>query len=390
MTDASPPAEHDPLYGLPRYFTIPIPANCYEWYEEMLALHPVYFDPVRDAWLVFRHEDIQRIFHDSQTFSSQTIMMDEGLPSLIMMDPPDHRKMRSLVSRAFTPRAIAQLETRITEIVNDLLDLVVEKGQMDIIEDLAFPLPATVIAEMLGVQAEDKELFRQWVSMIIGIDPQGARRGSEAVVDYCKPILEQRRREPREDLISALLAAEIDGEHLSDEEILGFCLILVIGGQETTTSLLGSTMVCLTDHPEALQAIIAEPALVPDAIEEVLRYRSPAHMISRIVTTDTVLGGQEIKAGQYVLLVVAAANLDEALFPDATTFDIHRPASRHIAFGAGAHFCLGAPLSRLESTIALQIMLERLPHIQRIKTVPLEIKTSQTLYALKHVPIRFG
>jgi cytochrome P450 len=389
MTDTSSPAESSALYGLPLYFTVPIPANCYEWYEEMLASHPVYFDVTRDAWLVFRHEDIQRILHDPQTFSSQTIHMEGALPSLIMMDPPDHRKMRALVSQAFTPRAIAQLEPRIKELVNGFLDLVVDKGEMDVVDDLAFPLPATVIAEMLGVRAEDKEQFRQWVSMIVGINPQETHAASNAIVDYCKPIVEQRRREPREDLISALLTAEIDGERLSDGEILGFCLILVIAGQETTTSLLGSTIMCLTDHPEALQEVLAEPALIPDTVEEVLRYRSPAHMISRIAAADTVIGGHEIKAGQYILAIPAAANLDEAQFSNATTFDIHRPANRHIAFGAGVHFCLGAPLSRLEATIALQIMLKRLPNIQRIKTVPLEIKISQTLYALKHVPISF-
>ncbi len=390
MTENVLPEEHNPFYGMPPYFMVPLPANCYEWYEEMLATQPVFFDPVRDAWLVFRYADIERVLQDAQTFSSSTLHMDGALPSLIMLDPPDHRRMRALVARAFTPRAIAQLEPRIKAITNELLDQVVEQGQMDVIDDLAFPLPATVIAEMLGVRAEDKELFRHWVSMIVGIDPQETYSATRAIVDYCTPILEQRRQEPHEDLISALVTAEVDGKHLSDEEILGFCLILVIGGQETTTSLLGSTFVCLTDYPETLQEVLAQPELIPDLVEEVLRYRSPAHIISRIATTDTVIGGQSIKAGQYVLTVPAAANLDEAHFANATTFDIHRPANRHIAFGAGAHFCLGAPLSRLEATVALPIMLQRLPHIRRLQTPPLEIKTSQTLYALKHVPICFG
>jgi cytochrome P450 len=202
--------------------------------------------------------------------------------------------------------------------------------------------------------------------------------------------MRERRHEPRQDLLSTLMTAEVDGEHLSERDIISFFVLLLVAGHETTTNLLANTMMCLTEHPAAMQELVARPELVPDAIEEVLRYRSPVHVQFRLTTTDTVLGGQQIKAGQIVLTMLAAANLDEAQFPNATTFDIHRPVNRHIGFGFGIHFCLGAPLARLEVRVALEAMLKRLPHMQRVSSIPLELKPMYNIYGLKHFPITFS
>jgi cytochrome P450 len=261
---------------------------------------------------------------------------------------------------------------------------------MDVVDDLAFPLPIIVIAELLGVPSGDRDQFRQWSNDIVGPDYTLHLATSHKVAEYFQALIEQRRKAPQEDLISDLLMAEIDGERLSDVEIQSNCLLLLIAGHETTTGLISNAIVCLDEHPEALQQLLAQPELLPSAIEEVLRYRAVVHSIVRVVAVDTVLGGQEIKAGNLLLPLFASANLDEAQFPNADRFDILRTPNRHLGFGHGIHFCLGAPLARLEARIALGIMLERLPHIRRIRTIPLELKSSSFIYGLKHVPITFG
>ncbi|GAC1348604.1 MAG: monooxygenase YjiB [Ktedonobacteraceae bacterium] len=370
--------------------TVSLELNPYPLFGEMRRSKPVHFNEMSNMWEVFRYNDVQRVLSEYATFSSSFI--GGGGPfgeSLVSTDPPKHRQLRNIVTQAFTPRTVAQLAPRITAIVHDLLNQVMAQGEMDVVNDLAGPLPTIVTAELLGIPKADRERFRRWPNAIVstsadGIDPQ-TEMGA-----YFRQMIELRRQEPRDDLISALIAAQIDGEYLNTMELLGFCFLLLVAGNETTTNLIGNTLICLDEHPEAKEQLAAEPSLVPAAIEEVLRYLAPVQCMFRVTTTDTVVSGQEIPAHKGLMTWIAAANRDEAQFSEPERFDIRRTPNRHIAFGHGIHFCLGAPLARLEGKIALEVMLERLPNINRVRSVPLQRRDSFFLYGVKHLPITFG
>src|SRR5712692_1676756 len=277
---------------------------------------PVYRDPRRGNWSVFSYNDVQRVLSEHSVFSSQ--FNDPGQPldaSMISMDPPRHRQMRSLVTLAFTPRTIARLEPRISEIVNELLDRVTPQGQMDVINDLSYPLPVIVIAELLGIPLADRERFKLWSDQFVGAAPSSGNDSQEEMSDYFKWVIEQRRKEPEDDLISALLAAQIDGKHLTEQELLGFCVLLLVAGNETTMHLIGNAIWCFDDHPAAWAELRANPTLLPDAVEEVLRYRSPVKLMFRITAQDTRIGDQDIPAGSGVTAWIGSADRDEAQFP---------------------------------------------------------------------------
>ncbi len=373
--------------------SVSLTPDIYNWYQEMQRSHRVYYDETRASWLVFHYDDVQHVLLDPHTFSSQRTTNPDGSINpvasggIVGMDPPRHRQLRTLISQAFTPRVVAQLEPHITAIVHSLLNEVQGKGEMDVVNDLAFPLPVIVIAELLGVPASDREQFRQWTNDYVGSDYALRLETAKKIAFYFHGLIEQRKREPREDLISEFIRAEVDGEHLPEQDILGTCLLLLIAGHETTTGLISNAIVCLDEHPEALRQLVAQPDLLPGAIEEVLRYRAVVHTMPRVAATDTTLYGHEIKAGNLVLPLFASANLDEAQFPDADHFDIHRTPNRHLGFGYGIHFCLGASLARLETRIALEAMLERFPGLQRVRGVSLELKPSSFIYGLKNLPI---
>jgi cytochrome P450 len=303
------------------------------------------------------------------------------------------------VTQAFTPRGVAQLAGRITAIVNELLDAVAARGQtgqmgntghMDIIDDLAYPLPVIVIAEMLGIPQEDRERFKIWSDIIVGAANSGGGNPQVEMSAYFLNMIEQRSRERKDDLISALLDAQIGGEHLDLRELLGFCILLLVAGNETTTNLIGNAILCFDEHPEVYEQLRAEPELIPGAIEEVLRYRSPVQFMYRRAAADVTFKEQEIRAGQMVLAWIGSANRDEAQFPNADDFDIKRTPNRHIAFGHGIHFCLGAPLARLEAKIALTMLLERFYDIKRVPGVQLEETGSNIVFGVKHLPITFS
>lgn len=371
-------------------------ADIYEWYERMQKSHDVYYDEERASWLVFRYNDVMRVLLDTAIFSSERAIRPDGSidpiasGGILGMDPPRHRQLRTLISSAFTSRTIAQLEPRIHGIVNDLLNRIQDKGEMDAVDDLAFPLPVIVIAELLGVPASDRDQFRQWSNDFVGSDYALRMATAKKIAGYFQQLIAQRSQEPREDLITALIHAEIDGERLPTPDILGTCLLLLIAGHETTTGLIGNALVCLDDHVEAKRELLEHPDLLPAAIEEVLRYRAIVHHLPRVVVKDTVLCGQAIEAGNLVLPLFPSANLDETQFPNASTFDIHRHPNRHLGFGYGIHFCLGAPLARMETRIALAAILERFPDFQRKRDIPLELKPSSFIYGYKHLPIAFG
>ena len=369
-----------------------IPQN-FSWFAEMREQNPVFKDERTRLWQVFRYEDVLSILTDYTRFSSQAYELTGGFlsNSLIAKDPPDHRKLRNLVNQAFTPRAVAHLSDRVTQITQELLDEVRHKGAMDIVSDIAFPLPAKVIAELLGVPAEDWDIFQRW-ARVDGSDAASRRESGqtmqEEMFSYFTNLLEERRRSPREDLISSLSVAEVDGERLSEPELLSFCTLLLAAGQETTKNLISNAIVCLTDHRESMERLINEPTLMPTAIEEILRFLPPVWFLFRQTKADVELAGQHIPANQVVLAWTASANRDPARFPDPNRFDIEREPNRHLAFGHGIHFCVGAPLARLEAKIALPMMLQQLKNLQRVEGVPITVRAG-IVFVIGSLPVTF-
>lgn len=375
----------------------------YGWYREMRATAPVWFDEQRRMWHVFGYDDIQRITTDVGLFSSDyqrliPVEQRKSAASMVASDPPLHRKLRALVSQAFTPQAVAALEPRIRALVSAQLDAVSAAGRMEVIDDLATPLPVTIIAELLGIPAEARADFKRWSDAIIiagGQDPAAAMAGQQrnspelaAYRQYFMNLIEQRQQQPEHDLISQLTVAQVDGERLTQAELLAFCSLLLVAGNETTTSLIGSAVLCLEAH-DAWTRLRADPSLIPSAIEEVLRYRSVTNGVIRVASADTLLHGQSIPANSLVMAWVASANHDSAQFKNPELFDITRSPNRHLSFGHGIHYCLGAPLARLEARIALELMLQRFVRIQRRPDAPVEYRNTMLLAGVQRLPISF-
>ena len=380
--------------------------NPYPFFAEMRQQHPVAFDERTNLWSVYRHADVAAALGDPESFPNSTAepgaMPDVGarrFASLVAFDPPRHTRMRNLVMRAFTSSAVARLEGRITGIVEGLLDAVAAAGQTDLVADLAGPLPTTVIAEMLGVPAADQASFRRWSDGVgdaanaMVMDPvAGVARLVETYTpmeDYLRQILAERRRQPKEDLISGLVAAEIDGEALEELDLVAFCVVLLVAGNATTTHLIGNAVLALLDHPAEMARVAAEPALVPGAIEELLRYDSPVIAVGRWVRGDRELGGQKLQHGQRVMLWTGAANRDPAVFPAPDRLDLSRKPTQHLSFAYGPHFCLGAQLARLEARIALPAILRRLPELRLVEGTELEAVAGYHLRGMVKLPMRF-
>ena len=419
----------------------------FEFYSSMRKNNPIVFDEENERWGVYRYNDIEKILRDHSRFSSKFGPLDLPLgippeyeenihrPSLINSDPPYHRKLRSIVDTLFVPIEISKLAPRIENIVNELIDKIIEKNNnttsstMDLISDFAYPLPATVIAELLGVPFEDRDTYHQWADVIVGLEENSnidyikkvSKTFDEMDIYFSKLIEERKKKnssstkddDDNDTLISRIIRAKVDGHSLSEREILTFSHLLLNAGHITTVNLIGNSIFSLLENPQEFKRLQENKnSLIKPAIEETLRYRSPVQLVIRIANDDVTLSEEreegkkrrgikkqeiKIKKGQKIILFLGSANHDESVFTDPERFDITRKNLRHMAFGTGIHFCLGAPLARLEGQIALRILLERFDNLQfdfdysdkqdlYTKVTPLK---SSLFLGLSHLPIRF-
>jgi cytochrome P450 len=371
-------------------FVPEVHADPYPMYRQLREQDPVHWSELMEAWVLTGYEDVQSVLRDPR-FSAdrrrgrsrfaqmaQARMEAQQGPlssanTMLTSDPPEHTRLRGLVSKAFTPRRVEELRPRIQEIVDGTLDEAQRKGGMDVIWDLGYPLPVIVIAEMLGVAIERRDDFKRWSDDVVATlggplvadeTLQRALKSSQEMAEYFRSVISERRKEPRDDLLSALIAAEERGDVLSEEELLATCVLLLAAGNETTTNLIGNGMLALLRNPEQLERLRANPDLIEPAIEELLRYDGPVHGTGRVALETMEIGGQEVEEGRIVFTLIAAANRDPAQFPDPDRLDVGRDPNPHVAFGMGIHYCLGAPLARAEGQIAFRSLLERFATIQ--------------------------
>ena len=388
-------------------------ANPYPMYARLRAEDPVHWSALMEAWVLTRYDDVVAVLTDSRfsadrrqarnRFADEIARREEEFGpfgrtrTMLTSDPPEHTRLRRLVSKAFTPRMVEGLRPRIQEIVDELLDAVAQNGRMDVIRDLAYPLPVIVIAEMLGVPPEHRDQFKHWSDEIVGalggpLVPQETLERSRVAVhelaEYLSGVIVERRREPREDLVSGLIAAEEQGQILSEDEMLATAMLLLVAGNETTTNLIGNGMLSLLRNPDEMERLCADPSLVPTAVEELLRYDGPVQATGRVAMEELEIGGQKVTKGQAVLTVLGAANRDPAQFGKPDELDLDRQPNEHVAFGDGIHFCLGAPLARAEGQIAFETLLRRFAH-PRLETDNLQWGGSFILRGLKSLPIVF-
>jgi cytochrome P450 len=368
---------------------------------------PVSFDAATGMWNVFGHPEALRILSDPKTFSSDAgrVVPEVSRPSersITQLDPPMHSKLRKLVSHAFTPKVVADLEPRIAELTHELLDGVADPDRLELVADLAYPLPVIVIAELLGVPSGDRHLFKQWVDKIFEnsqrfslVERSEEQERNLAVAmeqvkhltDYLGEHAAERRRHPRSDLLTKLVEAEVDGERLSQAEVVNFANILLIAGHITTTMLLGNTVLCLDTHPEQFARTREDRSTIPAVIEESLRFFSPFAALGRVTNTDVELAGQHVPADQLLMVWIAAANRDPREFADPDVFDPSRTPNPHLGFGRGIHFCVGAPLARLEGRVALDILLDRFPHLRTDPDEPPRFIPSPNMTGVRKLPL---
>jgi cytochrome P450 len=377
------------------------------WLREQQETNLVHYNEKYRYWELFGHADVLHALSDPATFSSDLRKFVPPQPdfevfakgNFVGMDPPKHRKLRDLVSQAFTPRMVSGLAPRIATVTNELLDSTGGAERFDLVGALAYPLPVIVIAEMLGIPVADRGSFRTWADALLSRDDQDVnalpdeatmnRMGSimREMNDYLLIHIRERRAQPTDDLISKLVRAEVDGHRLDDEEIVGFVGLLLIAGHITTTALLGNAIICFDEHPEAAEELRADLTKIPAAIEEVLRYRPPFPRSARRTTAEVAIGGKQIPADQLLTLWLASANRDKAHFENPDRFDIHRKPNSHVSFGHGIHFCLGAPLARLEGKIALEILLKRYRTIAVARDDRCDFQNPYAMISVKRLPI---
>lgn len=389
-------------------------ADPYPFYRRLRERDPFHRSYPAGGWVLSRHDDILAVLGD-RSFSSDERrwsryprirglhrragvpdVYEEGVVSMLRVDAPDHTRLRRLVSTAFTPRAVERMRPRVTVVVHELIDAVGTRREIELVRDVAAPLPVTIIAEMLGVRVRDRERFRAWSDEVVRTLGDGTlddrRRGWSAIrelASYLEDEVEGRRREPRDDLLSALVAAEESGDRLSTRELFGTTVLLLVAGNETTTKLLCNGLLALLRHPEQLALLRAEPKRIPGAVEELLRYDSPVQLTSRMVPEDRELRGHALRRGQQLLLLLGAGNRDPARYCDPEALDVLREDVRPLSFGFGAHVCLGAQLARLEAQVAFEALLARWPDL-RLGDTPIAWGENTVLRGPKVLPLRRG
>lgn len=410
-------------------FSDDVRRNPYPLYDHFRRACPVMLEPTSGVWILFDYASVKRVLDDPETFVSDTASVGAhpAPPWLVFTDPPRHTKLRAIISKAFTPRVVEAMESRIRELSRELLNRAIERRGtgdspagsvsdkaagtatpqvLDLAADYSVPLPMRVIAELIGIPQADWSRYVRWSSVILnisysvrGMSPgkdaaQAADEGFYAVTgemaDYLSSLIAQRRAQPQDDLLTRLVSAEVDGQTLSHQELLAFFQLLIVGGQETTTNLVNNAVLCLLENPDQLALLRRSPELLSSAIEEVLRYRSPFQLLFRGTRREVELQGQVIPAGKLLFVMVGSANRDPEQFRDANRFDITRTPNPHLAFGHGIHFCLGAPLSRLEAKIALTDILARLPGLELASNEPWPPRPALHVHGPAKLPIRFG
>jgi len=387
--------------------------NPYPIYRQLREEAPVYWSDSWGCWILTRYQDVVATLQDHKRFTSlgrltATFDLTDDLrervaplirhysQGLINVDPPDHTRMRNLLNMAFAPRTMRQLEDYVSDIVERLLDDVQDKGAMDIIWDFSYLLPVTVIAHLMGVPQEDHPKFKEWSSRIIEFmttpkpSPEVLLRSQDnllALQQFFRDVARERKAEPRDDVITALVTVEQEGERLTEEEMVSTCVTLLIGGHETTTYLVASGMLALLKHPEQMAMLKADPDLITSAVEEMLRWEGPFQRNRRLAVEDVVLNDQQIRKGDLVMQMQGAANRDPAVFDHPEDFDIKRQPNRHVAFGYGPHFCLGAALARMEAPAAINALLRR---FQNIDLATDRLTWTNTVFrGLKELPVHF-
>lgn len=385
-------------------------ANPYPLYHRLRSEDPVHWDPFLHAWVVTRYADVVTVFQKFSANRTPTPAQLEALGlatlkplaqvmvrQMLFLDPPAHGRVRGLASKAFTPRRVEVLRSHIQDITDDLLNTIQSKGEMDVLADLAIPLPAIVTAELLGMPISDWQQLTKWstdFAQILGNfqhNPDSAAvviRSLEEMILYFRALLEDHRTHPRDDLISAFMEAEIDGDRLTEEEIIANTIVTMVGGQETTTNLIGNGILSLLRHPDQFKKLQADPSLTPSAVEELLRFESPSQHTARLAPEDGELGGKKIRKRQAVIVVMGAANRDPERFPDPDRLDICRADNRHLAFAWASHFCFGAPLARIEGQIVFETVLRRMPDL-KMGSESVTWRENMGLRGLKALPVRF-
>jgi cytochrome P450 len=390
-------------------------ANPYPRYHYLRVEDPVHWHEGLNSWVLTRYPDVMDALRDRRLSADRMSSVVQVLPPaaqqmfqmlistfdnmMLMSDPPKHTRLRSLANKAFTPRVVEQMRSHIQTIVDELLDDVEGKGRMDMIQDLAYPLPAIVIAEMLGVAPEDRDNFKKWSDDLanflgnVRMAPETAMAAQQSTVEltnYFKVIIEERRENPQDDLMSNLVAAEEEGDRFSEEELYAMCILLLGAGHETTTNLIGNGTLALLQNPDQLQKLKDSPSLIEPAVEELLRYDSPVQSTSRLAMEDLEIGGKQIAQGESITITLGAANRDPDQFADPDRLDITRQDSRHMAFGFGPHFCLGSALARLEGQIAFGTLLKRMPNLRlEGEADELEWRDNPVFRGVKSLPVAF-
>ena len=370
-----------PILSLFQLLDPAVLANPYPLYERLRTEAPVHWDPYLHAWVVTRYADVITVLHhfsanrtpSPEQFAAMGLaelgpLAQVMVKQMLFMDAPDHTRLRGLASTAFTPARVEALRSHIKEILNNLLEPLLRAGQMDVIADLAAPLPAIVTAEMMGLPIADANQLKDWsadFAEVLGNFQHNPDRASrtlkcvEEMTSYFRDAVQKMRTDPREGLINALLTAEIDGDRLTEEEIIANCIVTMVGGQETTTNLIGNGVLTLLRNPDQLERLRNDLTLIPSAVEELLRFESPSQHTARICREDTELGGKLIRKGQAVIAVMGAGNRDPERFPDPDKLDLGRTDNRHLAFGWASHFCFGAPLARIEGQLVFEALVRR-------------------------------